>query len=460
MAGATVIHGRMSGDGRLVEADAPLLALQLEAGGVAGGPVVIPALAHLMRTAMRLGATIARPVTVTSIDREIALWARLKPDADGVAISIAEWTERPRAADPADTPAMGTHAELARDGWIWRVDARLTFHSADAGGMDAGHDLPRAGDTLTSYFRLLETDEGTDRLPMLSAVAAHRPFSRQPALLRGSEGMLYSLAALPTFDMDGRLTGYRGKAIAEVPRVVTRPVASANEPGGWSPLFTRRLDHALRQPLSRIIANADTISGQHEGPLRADYASYAADIAQAGRHLVELVDDLSDLQAIERPDFTVAREAVDIADLGRRAAGLLKMRAADHAITLSAPDADERVMATAEYRRVLQILVNLIGNAVRYSPNESAVWVRVDENRAVGTVSVIVADQGRGIDPADQERIFARFERLTPEDGAGSGLGLYISRRLARAMGGDISVESALGQGARFTLTLPVWGEG
>jgi len=78
----------------------------------------------------------------------------------------------------------------------------------------------------------------------------------------------------------------------------------------------------------------------------------------------------------------------------------------------------------------------------------------VDDSQAE-CVRVTVADQGQGIDAADHERIFARFERLTPDDGAGSGLGLYISRRLARAMGGDISVQSALGQGARFTLTLP-----
>lgn len=453
-----IIRGRASSDGRLVTADAQLLALQVAAGGVAGGPLVVPTLAHLARTALRLGVTIARPANIASGEADIALWVRMKPDADGVDIAIIEWEEQPRAPDPIDADAMGAHAALVRDGWIWHVDARLQFHIVDAAQPALDHAIPRTGEPLAAYFRLLETDEGGERLPLLAAVAARRPFHGQPALLRADETIRYTLAALPTFDALGRLIGYRGKAVREAAQPAPAPAPAPT--ADYSPLFSRRLDTALRQPLGRIIANANTISGQLEGPLRADYAAYAADIADAGRHLVELVEDLSDLQAIERPDFVVAREEVDMADLGRRAAGLLKMRAAEHGIAITAPEGEERAPATAEYRRALQIMVNLIGNAVRYSPDNSQIWVRVDEDRAAGTVSVVVADQGRGIDPADQERIFERFERLNPQDSAGSGLGLYISRRLARAMGGDIAVESARGQGARFTLTLPVWRGG
>lgn len=452
MSDGSVIRGRAASDGRLLSADAPLAALQVEAGGAMGGPLVVPALAHLTRVAIRLGAAIARPVTIATGEADISLWVRLKPDAEGVDIAIIDWKEKPRAPDPVDAAAVTAHDALAQDGWIWRTDARLAFQLSDAGAAGAGHELPRTGEPLSTYFRLLEVEEGEERLPLLAAVTARRPFAGQPALLRADEAVRYSLAGLPTFDALGRLTGYRGKAIPEARAANTAPV---EEVAAYSPLFSRRLDNALRQPLSRIIANANTISNQLEGPLRGDYAAYASDIAEAGRHLVELVDDLADLQAIERPDFVVAREAVDVADLGRRAAGLLRMRAAEHHIRISPPEADTAVVAAAEYRRVLQILVNLIGNAVRYSPDDSQIWVRVDEED--GLVKAVVADQGRGIDPADQERIFERFERLTPEDGVGSGLGLYISRRLARAMGGDISVESALGQGARFTLSLPGW---
>ncbi|MCY1177426.1 Non-motile and phage-resistance protein [compost metagenome] len=187
--------------------------------------------------------------------------------------------------------------------------------------------------------------------------------------------------------------------------------------------------------------------------MRQDYADYAADIASAGRHLMGLVDDLVDLQAIERPDFVVAKEAIDLADVARRAAGLLQVRASEAKVRIDRPSLGETLAATGEFRRALQVLVNLIGNAVRYSPPDGMVWVRAERE---GTVAaVIVADQGKGIALEDQARIFEKFERVDPREVGGSGLGLYIARRLARAMGGDVTVDSAPGQGARFVFTLP-----
>ncbi|HKT15262.1 MAG TPA: ATP-binding protein, partial [Allosphingosinicella sp.] len=82
------------------------------------------------------------------------------------------------------------------------------------------------------------------------------------------------------------------------------------------------------------------------------------------------------------------------------------------------------------------------------------VWIRIE--REGDFACVIVADQGKGVDPADQARIFDKFERVDPSEAGGTGLGLYIARRLARAMGGDIALDSAPGQGARFTLALPL----
>jgi signal transduction histidine kinase len=102
---------------------------------------------------------------------------------------------------------------------------------------------------------------------------------------------------------------------------------------------------------------------------------------------------------------------------------------------------------------VLQILVNLVGNAVRYSPAGSHVEVSV--TRTDTHAIVVVADQGKGVAVEDQTRIFDKFERVDPSEAGGNGLGLYIARRLARAMQGDLTIESASGEGARFVLTLP-----
>ncbi len=256
---------------------------------------------------------------------------------------------------------------------------------------------------------------------------------------------------MPRADANGQFAGFDGAARDLSPGdVPAQPDEVASDlPDG----FSRRIGRALRDPLGRIIANADSMSAQADGPLRDDYVAYAADIASAGRHLLGLVDDLEDLSAIERADFAVAVEDLDLADVARRAAGLLAVRAAQGDVRIERPSFDEAMPASGEFRRVLQILVNLIGNAVRYSPPGGTVWILLE--RDGDDACVIVGDQGKGIAPADQERIFAKFGRVDPTEAGGSGLGLYIARRLARAMRGDILVDSAPGQGARFVLMLP-----
>jgi signal transduction histidine kinase len=247
-------------------------------------------------------------------------------------------------------------------------------------------------------------------------------------------------------DGGGRFAGYRGSAFRLESAADTEAIAEADP-------FGARLERALREPLTRIIGDAEQMSAREHGPMRREYADYSEDIANAGRHLLGLVGDLVDLQAIERADFRPKAATIDLAEVARRAAALLKMRGTDREVTIDPPAPDETMPAIGDDGRVLQILVNLVGNAVRHSPPGGAVWLRTD--RRNGSAMVVVADQGDGIAPEDQQRIFEKFTRLDHADGAGSGLGLYIARRLARAMGGDIAVDSAPGQGARFILSVP-----
>ena len=162
-------------------------------------------------------------------------------------------------------------------------------------------------------------------------------------------------------------------------------------------------------------------------------------------------DIVQDLASLDRPRTVPGLLVAGLA--ARRAAGLLSVRATNADVTIARPPAELRVAALGDFRRVLQVLVNLIGNAVRYSPRGAQVIVTVTrtERHAV----VVVADKGKGVAPEDQVRIFEKFERVDPSEAGGNGLGLYIARRLARAMQGDLTIESAPGQGARFILTLP-----
>jgi signal transduction histidine kinase len=448
------IRGRVDAGGRLVEADPELAGLQLRAGGEEGGVLALPQIAALARLALRLGIVISRSVVVADATTDFDLWVRAQPDGDQVALEILSWSERP-PSKPAEAPEAEREADFLRAAadWIWEVDEALRFNSLSHGAAAAIGKTPAdlARKELTRLFRLIEGPEGS--FPILAALAEQRRFDNQIAEVRAGVSERYRLAGIPLIDGAGRFAGFRGSATRIFDPVPAGASAVAAEAPAAPDAFGERLDKALRAPLDHIIANAETISAQPEGPLRKDYAGYASDIASAGRHLLALIDDLVDLQAIERPGFTPEADDIDVADIARRAAGLLSVRASSKNVKIDRPPEDEALPATGEFKRVLQIVMNLLTNAIRYSPEGGQVWLRSD--REGDLAALIVCDQGKGIAPEDQERIFEKFERVDPSEPGGTGLGLYIARRLARAMGGDIAVDSAPGQGARFTFTLP-----
>jgi signal transduction histidine kinase len=457
MTGEISVRGRVDPHGRLVEAEPRLAALQRAAGGDERGALAIPQVAALARLAARLNIAISRPAVAAEGDADLDLWVRAEPDSAGVSLIVSGWRRRaPRGPAPAPEASRAADFLRASADWTWETDASLHITSLSPAAAAAAGQAPNAllGQPLTQLFRLAEAGEG--ELPLLAALAEQRRFEGQPAELRAGRGGRYMLAGIPLIGADGRFAGFRGSATGIAPAgPIASPAAGATAPAEPdASAFGERLDKALRAPLARIVSSAEAMASRDEGSLRRDYAGYADDIATAGRHLLALVDDLVDLQAIERPDFVAEKEEIDLADVARRAAGLLSVRAADRSVRIDAPAPGEALPAAGAFRRALQIVVNLLANAIRYSPEGGMVWVRTD--REGDLAALIIADQGKGIAPEDQARIFEKFERVDPSEPGGTGLGLYIARRLARAMGGDVSVDSAPGQGARFTFTLPV----
>ncbi|WP_242138839.1 HAMP domain-containing sensor histidine kinase [Sphingomonas sp. TREG-RG-20F-R18-01] len=461
----TPVRAKLDRDGRLIAADQALLDLNARAGGALGHVLAVPPLVTLARLALRLAIRVSRNVVVADGGADLDLWVGAEPtpssaEPDGIDLTITGWRPRPSWQPPAVAEACSADFLRSAADWLWETDSALslTFLSANAA---ATGDLPSGallGQPLTRLFALAEDDVGA--FPILHGLALQRRFDDQPATVRDT-GQAVLLSASPRRDASGGFIGFLGAAHIVDPAIPVRPVDPAAIAGdaimdSVANAFAARLDQTLRAPLDRIIANADSIHAQSEGPLRQDYAEYAADIASAGRHLMGLVDDLVDLQAIERPDFVVAQDAIDLADVARRAAGLLNIRASSARVRIDKPAFGEMLPATGEFRRALQVLVNLIANAVRYSPIDGMVWIRAE--REGNIAAIIVADQGKGIASTDQERIFGKFARVDQNEAGGSGLGLYIARRLARAMGGEVTVDSAPGQGARFVFSLPLRG--
>lgn len=445
---SAAVRGRIDRDGRLISADPALLALHHRAGGLPGGIVAVPQIAAVARLTRRLGKLVSRGIVAADGEADLDLWIRAQPDGDAVDIAIAGWAPQPAAAPAAAPPAEREHDFLrASADWSWATDGALRLQPFDESAAAAIGDAAAGlvGQPLTRLFSLVADGEGA--LPLVEALAERGGFDDQLAELRAAPGPRLRLAGVPLLDETGRFAGFRGAATrideADTPAF---PLADG--------AFGERLDRALRVPLDRIITSAETIRSQNDGPLRRDYVDYAGDIASAGRHLLAMVDDLVDMQAIERADFHPRCEPLNLADVARRAAGLLAVRAAERDVTIDRPAPDAMLIAMGDFRRTLQILVNLIGNAVRYSPDGGAVSVRCERHGP--NAAAIVADVGKGIAAEDQARIFDKFERVDPAEPGGTGLGLYIARRLARAMDGDIAVDSTPGNGARFVLSLPV----
>jgi signal transduction histidine kinase len=449
---AGTVNGRLDSEGRLIEADPPLAALHERAGGRPGGLLAVPQIATLGRLARRLGIIVARPAIAADGERDIDLWVRAEPSGNEVTLEISGWTARAPQLG-ADVQPQEREADFLRAGadWTWETDETLALTQLSPSAANALGSSAREliGRRMVHLFRFREAVDGS--IPILIALAEHSRFDGQLAELANAPGSPYLLSGVPLIDGMGRFAGFRGSAVV-VHQSESPTESSADRPGD-SGAFGERLDQALRTPLNHIVNAAELLRAQQEGPLRREYTAYASDIASAGRHLLAMVDDLVDLQAIERDDFTPEIERIDLADVARRAAGLLSVRAAERQVRIDKPGEGEALPALGEFRRALQIMMNLLVNAIRYSPEGSMVWIRSE--RVGQMVALTVADLGKGIAPEDQDRVFDKFERVDPSEPGGTGLGLYIARRLARAMGGDILLDSAPGQGARFTLTLP-----
>jgi signal transduction histidine kinase len=431
------VLGRLDRAGRLISADPELEALQCDAGSHVGDLLALPQVAAVAQLARKLGTAVARPAIAGSRDEDIELWVRAVPEGDEIALSLEGWDARP-AAGPRLAAILGGGGDAAAPGARneWAADEELRLISvsrdlADLLGIEADK---VAGQPLTRIVRLEEDEAG--EMPLISALAARRSFSGQRARSRSDESREVVLSGEVVTGADGSFAGFRGSVESDA--ATPQPAPARTE------AFDSALDEILRSPLDRIIESAERIVARADGPLRSDYAGYGNDIAAAARHLLSVLHSMNG-------EPTRNERSIDLTALAAEAIVLVEAQAEARSVAI-VPQTSSALPAQGEERAVIQILVNLIGNAIRHSPEGGTIDLQFRSSGSIASVSV--RDQGPGVAAADQERIFERFERAHPRED-GSGLGLAISRRLARSMGGDVSLDSTAGEGARFKLTLP-----
>jgi signal transduction histidine kinase len=216
------------------------------------------------------------------------------------------------------------------------------------------------------------------------------------------------------------------------------------------------MSHELRTPLNAVIGFAEVLGGQHFGDLNERQVEYVEDIRGAGKHLLALINDVLDLAKVEAGRMDIQPHWFSLTESAVAAANLVGPRAQTGQLTVRidiSPDASE---AFGDQRRIQQVLVNLLTNAVKFTPPGGVIDL-VARAPDDGTV-VEVHDTGVGISEADQARVFDDFQQVGAPDRTqeGTGLGLALTKRFLDLHGGDIWVRSELGVGSTFGFRLPV----
>src|SRR5438045_421249 len=224
--------------------------------------------------------------------------------------------------------------------------------------------------------------------------------------------------------------------------------------------FLANMPHEPRTPLNAIIGFSEVLLQRMFGELNDQQADYLGDIVSSGRHLLSLINDILDLSKIEAGRMELEAAPFSLVAALNNAVTLVRERAQSHGIKLALDVAPELDTIVADERKLKQVVVNLLANAVKFTPDGGTVSLRAA--RENGEVRLSVHDTGIGIAPEDQERIFEEFQQATHQtekSREGTGLGLSLSKRMVELHGGTISVDSAPGKGSTFTVELPLLKE-
>jgi PAS domain S-box-containing protein len=268
--------------------------------------------------------------------------------------------------------------------------------------------------------------------------------------------MIYlSLSVSPIRDLEGKIVGLLrvAKDVTEHKRYERR----LKELDKMKSDFVSNVSHELRTPLTSIKGSVDNMLDGLTGSLNEKQIRYLARIKSNSDRLSRLINDLLDLSKIEAGRIDVRPTTLLMNALAEEIAEHLKPLGAEKRIRIEVAAPDPRVTVWADRDKITQVLTNLIGNAVKFTPHDGKITVAILRN-GNEWVQISVADTGPGIVPEEADKIFTKFYQITDMDKQrpkGSGLGLAISKALVEMHGGKIWVESELGRGSTFSFTLP-----
>jgi signal transduction histidine kinase len=355
------------------------------------------------------------------------------------------------------------YAEVASD-WYWEMDRnnRINYMS------ERIYDIMNVPAGTVINFNGVRMIQGSAIDPMhrdeaLEAIAQRRPF-RGVRLRFGGQGGAQAYAAIsgkPTFDADGEFLGYRGVGAdittqvqdAQTLKDAKTRAEAANHAKSE---FLANMSHELRTPLNAILGFSDIIAERMFGDGAMDrYSSYAKDIHGSGAHLLAIINDILDLSKIEAGHMVLEESNASLAWIVGETRTLLGDRQNGIAFHVDIPEPAPSLRL--DERKFVQILVNLLSNAFKFTPEGGGVTLSA-AIEGDGSFSIAVRDTGIGIAADDLEKVLAPFgqvESVFSRNHHGTGLGLPLARSLAELHGGTLTLESTEGKGTTVTVRLP-----
>jgi GAF domain-containing protein len=222
--------------------------------------------------------------------------------------------------------------------------------------------------------------------------------------------------------------------------------------------FLANMSHELRTPLNAIIGFSEVLLDPSLKVTEEEQSQFLTDVLSSGKHLLGLINEILDLSKIEAGRMELQIEPALLSDILESVQNTMRSLAVKKAVNLHVESGPLPEPFPMDGARIKQVLLNLVGNAVKFTPEGGRVWVRADSEN--GAVRVEVGDTGPGIPEADRERIFEEFQQAKTDKGGvkpeGTGLGLALAKKFVEMHGGKVWVESEVGKGSRFFFTLPI----
>ena len=339
---------------------------------------------------------------------------------------------------------------------VYGSDGRLKLHNPayrKIWGLSQ-HDVagePHIGEIVDKMRSFL--DDGEDWAAMkqgiIANVTAHRAASGP---LHRSDGSMLQVATVPLPDGNVLLTYLDVTDTARVERALRERNEALETAGRLKSEFIANVSHELRTPLNAVIGFAEILTNRYFGTLNPRQLDYSHSILASARLLMGLINDILDLATIEAGYMMLETGRIEVFAMLQAVLSLTRDRARSRDLELDLRCPPEIGVIEGDERRLKQALFNLISNAIKFTPPGGA--IRLEAARDKNALSLTVTDTGIGIPPADQARVFEKFERGVHQSGA--GLGLSLVKSLIELHGGTVVIESASGQGTRITCRLPL----